>query len=100
GFLRKEAKDTDLRPLAWDDGPPWEFHLEIVPDASGKNYLVTGGLHRGGERMPLAQPVLLTAGGLMFWQDRATRLEDFGAFDWISLLRRVGQLTVPRKQKD
>jgi len=98
-FLR-ESKDAELRPLAWDDGPPWELRLEVVPDDSGRHYLLTGGLYHGEERMPLAQPVLLIGGGLVFWADRVARLQDFGAFDWIVLLRRVGQLAVPDKQKD
>jgi superfamily II DNA or RNA helicase len=98
--LLRESADALLRPLAWDDGPPWEFRLEVVPDEAGKNYLVNGALRRGEERMALSKPALLVRGGLVFSDDQVARLQDFDAFDWVSLLRRSGPLSVPGKQKD
>jgi hypothetical protein len=99
-LLRVTPDDPEPRLLQWDDGPPWEFHLEVAPDESGNNYLVSGVLRRGEERMGLADPVLLVKGGLVFWDDRVARLEDFGAFDWVNLFRTRGTLKVPAKQKD
>ncbi len=98
--LRLTDKDAELRALRWDEGTPWEFRLEVAPDAAGKQYVLTGSLRRGTERLDLASPVLLVHGGLVFWEDRVARLEDFEAFEWISLLRRVGSLSVPVKQKE
>jgi hypothetical protein len=100
GRLRLTAQDAELRELHWDEGEPWQFWLEVTPDAAGKNYVLTGSLRRGAERMEVAKPVLLVHGGLVFWDDRSARLEDFDAFEWISLLRRLGSLAVPAKQKD
>jgi SNF2-related domain/Helicase conserved C-terminal domain/Bacterial SNF2 helicase associated/SWIM zinc finger len=98
-FLRA-SDDAPLQVLTWEDGPPWEFRLELVLGDSGKNYVLNGALHRGTERMPLSKPVLLVGGGLVFWDDRVARLQDFDAFAWISLLRNNGPLAVPVKQKD
>jgi superfamily II DNA or RNA helicase len=98
--LRLSAESQLLAPLTWDDGPPWEFWLKAGPDPAGKNYTVIGQLRRGDERVSLNQPLLLVKGGLVFWEHRAGRLDDGGAFDWISLLRREETFSVPITQKD
>src|SRR5947209_6782544 len=98
--LRLAPEEAEPRALRWDGGGPWLFWLEVVPEQGGKRYHVTGSLRRGGERMPLAEPVLLVAGGLLFWDDRVAPLDDGGAFGWVSLLRRQGPLDVPGRQKD
>jgi hypothetical protein len=98
--LRLTPDEAEPRPLHWDAGEPWEFWLSVAPDQVGKHYLVTGGLRRGAERLELTAPVLLLAGGLVFWEDRVGRLRDFGAFELLALLRKQDVLSVPAKQKD
>jgi superfamily II DNA or RNA helicase len=93
-------QSNDLHALAWDEGGKWELWLEVVADPAADRYLVRGSLRRGEERQPLAGPVLLLAGSLVFWQDRVAPLEDFGAFDWILLLRQQGELKVPAQDRD
>jgi superfamily II DNA or RNA helicase len=99
-LLRTTPEATELPPLRWDDSGPWEVWLNVAPDDAGKHYVLTGELRRGAERLPLTVPLLLVRGGLVFWEDRVTRLRDFGAFHWISLLRQQGAVSVPAKQKD
>jgi hypothetical protein len=99
-FLRPTEPNAELRTLHWDEGEPWEFWLAMTEDPSGKHYHVEGQLRQGDERRSLATPSLLTAGGLVFWDDRVGQLQDFGAFPWITLLRNQGALQVPVKQKD
>ncbi len=94
-----------LLPIAWDDGPPWEFRLDVGRDGPGldgpkRHYTVTGSLHRGHEQNGLAAPVLLLAAGFVFFKDRAARLDHAGAFAWISHLRDVSPLRVPVDQGD
>jgi superfamily II DNA or RNA helicase len=93
--LRGPEADGPLRPLAWDEGPAWELWLETRPDEAGKHYVLRGALRRGPERMDLSAPVLLFAGGLVFTTERAARLEDFGAFAWLTLLRERPEIRVP-----
>jgi superfamily II DNA or RNA helicase len=99
-FIRASADQSDLRSIRWDEGSPWELWLQVAPDEQAKHYLVTGSLRRGEERMPLTTPVLLTEGGIAFWEDRASPVNHFDAFDWITLLRRTGALSVSTKEKD
>jgi hypothetical protein len=99
-YLRPPEKGAALRPLRWDAGEPWDFWLKVAPDPNGKHYMVSGELRRGTETQPLSAPLLLVKGGLVFGEDWVARLRDFGAFDWISLLRRQPELSVPAGQKD
>ena len=98
-LLRESEPDGSMRPLRWDDAGPWEFWLTVTPDDTGKTYAISGELRRGGERLALETPLLLLSGGLVFWEDRVAPLLDFGAFQWIALLRQQGKVSVPAKQK-
>jgi superfamily II DNA or RNA helicase len=98
-FLRESESESSLRTLHWDDAGPWEFWLSVTSNETGKRLAVAGEFRRAGERMSLAAPVLLMKGGLIFWEDRVAPLVDFGAFEWISLLRSKGEVSVPGGQK-
>jgi superfamily II DNA or RNA helicase len=90
--LRRRPDDIDPPHLAWDDGPAWELWLGVRSGPDGLT--VEGGLRRGDEKRALSEPALLTEGGLVFFEDRAARLDHRGAFAWIVDLRRA-PLRVP-----
>ena len=94
--LRRQLEDKPTL-LQVDDGPPWEFHLEVTKPTNAQ-YLVRGSLRRGEEHRDLAEPVMLVAGGWVFWPDRVARLNDGKAFQWINMLRRERELQVPIEQ--
>jgi superfamily II DNA or RNA helicase len=98
-MLRAPAISNELLPIRWDDGPAWEFWLEVQPE-DGKGYRATGSLRRGGERRPLSEPVMLVAGGLVFDRDRVAPLDDPGVFGLIGLLRKSSELAVPEADAD
>src|SRR5207245_30905 len=93
--LRLSDEATEPARLDWDDGPAWEFWVEVERQDSSGQYQLSGVLRRGEVRMPLAEPALLLAGGLVFTCDRVARLNDDQAFEWIAQLRRLGSLQVP-----
>jgi hypothetical protein len=99
-FLRKAPSSLFENPLRWDSGEPWEIYISAEKDASGQNYVFKGFLGRGAERIGLEKPALLVAGGLVFFEDRVSRLLDHGAFGWISLLRKWKNLVVPSVDGD
>jgi len=82
-------------PLTWDDGPPWELSMRLVFDEDEDCWRLDGRLNRGEEAMPIDRSKLLVPGGLVLTQTTVARLEDFEAFEWVSLLEREGSLSVP-----
>src|SRR3954447_1500860 len=40
----------EIVPLAWDDGLPWTFHLEIVHGSGAESFSIDGALIRGNDR--------------------------------------------------
>jgi superfamily II DNA or RNA helicase len=94
--LRVAGAIPELSPLRWDDGPPWEFWLDVRHEAH--QYTISGSLRRSDERLPLSGPVMLTAGGLVFAQDRVARLLDEGAFSWIAQWRAEGELLLAAQE--
>jgi superfamily II DNA or RNA helicase len=89
----------EVYALEWDDGPAWVFALEVVRGDSGRQYVVTGSLHRGEQRESLSRPLLLVPGAVV-WPQRVARYDDGGASAWIHLLRRDGPMVVPLRDRD
>jgi hypothetical protein len=100
----KTREDFDARgsswehPIGWDVGSPWVFGLSLGPSSGGGKVRLEGVLNREGERIPLAKPELLLAGGLMFLGGDLVRYTMNVSFAWISVLRGRKHLTVPRAE--
>lgn len=91
----EEEADLLETPLIWES-EKWKFELEIGRSVSDEgHYQISGALRRSDERMPLATPIMLLAGGVMFTKATVTPLDDSGAFYWLGLLRQVGSFQVP-----
>ena len=89
-----------LLPFEFDEGDPYEFWLEIRPGKQAGQNIIAGSLRRGNERLELSAPVLMIEEGLLFTRDRVASFDARGAFNWVSLMRRQGFITVPAAQKD
>jgi superfamily II DNA or RNA helicase len=79
-----------LSPLAWDDGEPWQFALEMRRGRRD-GWQVAGLLLRGDERLDLESTALVTP-GLVFTGTHCGRLADDARFDWIEFLRKNGAI--------
>jgi superfamily II DNA or RNA helicase len=84
-----------LLPIQWDAAPPWTFLLEIKRNEAAREYTIDGRLMRGGERMDIADPLLVLADDLLLTKTHAAALNHGGAFSWLATLRRSGRMTVP-----
>ncbi|OGV60970.1 MAG: hypothetical protein A2283_09975 [Lentisphaerae bacterium RIFOXYA12_FULL_48_11] len=98
-FLNRQSANEQFT-VRMDPGDPWLFGIEVVGDGSASQYLVRGFLKREDEKRDLKTPLLLLAGGWVFWHDSVSRLNDSGAFNWIGLLRQHGEIAVPVKDAD
>jgi hypothetical protein len=77
-ILRDTPDSTSIRPLQWDDGPAWRFSLEV--DESDDGHDLFGILTRLGDRLNVADPVLLLEVGLLFTHERVAMFEPGPSF--------------------
>ena len=100
-ILRDTPGSTSIRPLQWDDGPPWRFTLEVreaeVNDGD-EGHDLFGVLTRLDNRLNVADPVLLLDVGLLFTHERVAPFDPGPSFGVLSLLREKGVINVPSAQ--
>jgi superfamily II DNA or RNA helicase len=99
-FIRLSSLDWDnLIPLAWDDGGPWQFTMELRR-TDHATWAAAGVFRRGEERMDLSAPVLITPGGMIFTRERVAPLAEDAPFEWIQHLRKGGPIEAPENDLD
>ncbi len=91
--LKPGSPERDEPPLRWDERGAWRLTLDLGRRPEG-GYALGGSLARGDERLPLNDPSLIVAGGLVFFQDEVAPLDDGHASHWIPTLRRHPQIPV------
>lgn len=98
--LRLQPGDGESQWLTvhWDDGEPWQFRVEVRPDAQGKHYQVAGALTRSEERVDVSVPSLLLPDGILFLGNLVARYQHRGALSWLQALREQQSISVPRAQ--
>jgi len=84
--------------IVWDRGSPWQFALILRQNPAGKKVRLEGVLRREGRKIPLSEPELLLAGGLMFMGGALARYRMKVSFAWVSVLRGRKHLTIPGEQ--
>ena len=98
-YLRMSEGTDEVGPLAWDEADPWQFKVEMRRSSSG-GWAAAGVLRRGEERLDLAEPLLVTQGGLVFTRDRVAPLAEDTRFDCIVRLRQAGAIEAPERDCD
>ena len=94
-MLRLHRQPEEFEPLEWDEGPPWQFRLDIVHPGRDDSFSIDGALVRGGERLPIREPSMVLPSGYLFHRGRVARLDAGGAFAWLAQLRGSGAVTIP-----
>ena len=80
--------------IAWDDGPAYQFRIEMVPDDRAEEWTMRGRFHRGEERIDLAEPLLVLSGTVVLFKDRMALLDGSDDERWIAAFREQGELKV------
>lgn len=91
-FIGDEGKSP---ALTWDDGPEWTLCMALREEGELDKWKLNGELRRGEEVMPLTDVRVIVPGGLVIAGTTISRVDDFGAFDWVRLLRSEQSLAVP-----
>ncbi len=94
-LIRRFAGQEDCPRLTWDTGEPFTFWLEVK--RKDEQYRITGALRReaDGAAFNLHDIVLVTKEGLLFTKERAARLTNPEAMQWLTPLRQENGFTVP-----
>lgn len=92
-MLRTEPPPTEMRPLQWDDGEPWEFFVEVK--SAERGFMASGALRRpDDQRMDLSECVMVTKDELLIARDRISRLRHHGAIKMLKMMRIGGPLEI------
>ena len=84
------------RPIArvrWDDGSPWQLRLGIVRQKVNC-YSITAMLVRANERMPMCEPTVLHAEGVLLARGALARFDHRGAFALVPLFRKQPAIVI------
>ncbi len=84
--------------IQWDDGPAWELCIDVALDDETPQWELEGHLRRGDEVMTLREPNLIVPGGFVLAHHRLARLQDFGSFEWVGMLRNGTTVQVPQEE--
>jgi superfamily II DNA or RNA helicase len=95
----RRLSNTELQPLAWDEGEPWKLWLDVRQDDRDQ-WKITGALRRGEERMELTEPTVMVEGGFLVARGKVARLDDGGAFPWITRLLTLKQIPFPDRERN
>jgi superfamily II DNA or RNA helicase len=98
-FSHEYADGGRQQTLTWDAGDPWRLWLDVRQDDRDQ-WAVTGSLRRGEERMPLEEPRLLLASGLLVARGAVARFDHCGAFAWAHQLRQLKRISFPDRERD
>ncbi len=94
-----EAVEHSNTALAWDDGPAWELTLSVELEQESSQWRLVGRLRRDNQTLSTDDTKLLFPGGLVLTKTHIARFQDFGAFEWVSLVERNGPITIPDGQE-
>ena len=73
--------------------------LVLRQGAEDPKWVLTGELRRPGSVLKFEDTRLLVPGGLAITEDKIARVEDFGAFDWVKLIRAENGFAVPEGEE-
>lgn len=95
-FLEPDGT-TGSHKLKWDDGPPWGLSMKVVFEEEQAAWTLIGRLRRKEleTTCDVRDVKLIVPGGFVIRGHSIARLEDFGAYEWIKLLRARESIQVP-----
>jgi len=86
-------------PVIWEEGEPWKLWLDVHQDERDQ-WKISGSFRRGEERLALNAPDILVEGGFLMTAGKLARLDDGGAFPWITRLQQLKQIPFPDRDRE
>lgn len=92
-----DSEEDVLRPLAWDDGPPWRFRVCVAVEPKSGQWTISGEYCRDdGQRV--VRPVMVHEAGIIMIDDRFARFDAGRHFGW-SVILHHNELHVAEKER-
>jgi len=98
------GRNGELLPLVFDDGAPWDFFIDVVPDSphvmdsqTGR-YMICGAFYRDGVRFGAGHPEFVCSEGFLVADGKIAPFS--GSFEWIDFFRREEAFFVPAREAD
>ena len=91
--VRMSAGERQLERVRWDGGPAWQLRIRIVPQKVNC-YSISAMLARSGHEMPVTEPVVLHAEGVMLARGHLGRFDHAGAYALVPLFRRQQPIVI------
>src|SRR5260370_35574847 len=84
--------------VAWGAGEQRPRWPDVRQDDRDQ-WKITGALRRGEERMELSEPTGIVEGGFLVARGKIARLDDGGAFPWLTRLITLKQIPFPHRER-
>ena len=92
------AESGELLPLVFDDGAPWDFFIDVVPDLDAGHYMVGGAFYRNGVKLDAARLKFVCAEGFLVADGKIATFS--GSFEWIDFFRKEEAFFVPTREDE
>lgn len=86
--------------LQWDAGTPWELSLEVGFNNDEQQWQIAGSVRRENDMIPIHEADLILPGGFVVLRGVIAHLNDFGAFDWVNVMRSPEALAIPPGEEE
>ena len=80
-----DDSEAEMPPLVWNESEAWQLCL-CLEQLEDQSWQLRGEVRSGDQKLRIEKCDLLLPGGLVVHNNKISRLEDFGAFDWIPML--------------
>ncbi len=95
--LVDESDEVALRPLAWDDGPPWRFRVRVAAEPKSGQWIISGEYYRD-DGQQVIRPVMVHEAGIILIDDHFARFDAGRHFGWAAILHH-NELHVAEKER-
>jgi superfamily II DNA or RNA helicase len=94
-----DENESDWQPLSWDADPPWTLTICVEQNRDAGGWRLRGELRRDEATLPIDNVKLIVPGGLVIAGAKISQVEDFGAYEWVPLLKQSDGIAIEQGEE-